>query len=253
MKIGSVIKSANSYFLQTKRGQWRRILPSGLLQGNYSEDEIPGELVGVVEGSGDTEDVRALYEQLTTPSVAFPIGFSWESIHGIHEVKAHYGTPGDPQFRYGVLDPGRSQNGKNLTLDLFSESALKSEIERDTRQLPEQRERQKRAEEEYRILATEKADAEAKKRHLRRNLDSYLAQFPPLRRAKIEAALVHYTTWNSRKDGGSRFQLIESLIDEGYKVETVRGERRLTDSDGFYREGALTKTGLDYAEWLQDR
>ena len=72
----------------------------------------------------------------------------------------------------------------------------------------------------------------------------------PMNAGKMRAALDKNLGWH----GGvaKRSAIIEELVGKGAKVVTSQGgERRLTSPDGSYLTGdTLTKTGLDYAEWL---
>ena len=59
--------------------------------------------------------------------------------------------------------------------------------------------------------------------------------------------------WKTRYQGKicSRGDLIVRLLEQGYEVKRVHGGRRLESPDGtFLTEVAITKTGMDFAEYL---
>lgn len=91
------------------------------------------------------------------------------------------------------------------------------------------------------------AEKEANDREQRRK--GFLASMPPMQRAKANAALEKSTVNNG--NGVYRQALIEDRVNKGYKVQIQNGKRRLVGPDGaYFEQSALTKTGLDYADYL---
>lgn len=83
-------------------------------------------------------------------------------------------------------------------------------------------------------------------------IEAFLATMSPMQAAKAGAALSKYT----RLDNGpvmKRSQAIETCIAEGYRIASnTRGERVLMAPDSCYLDaGEITKTGLDYAAFLE--
>ncbi len=92
--------------------------------------------------------------------------------------------------------------------------------------------------------AATKAEAE--------DTDGYADQFSPLKRARIVKTLLKQQGINGVVD--SRRNHLRRLIAEGRRVVTVKGERILRSADGsFLTERDVTKTGMDYAEYLQEQ
>lgn len=303
---GSIVKSGSAYFLKIRRNQWRRILPSGLLQGNYLEGEIPGEIVGVVEGDGDTEDVRAIYEQLIGAAAVpayRPIGFSWQrdflpsgephtlTIRGYWTPQGVSIHPTEP-LNYAVLDNKRQLSTRQEFLDIISANDLEREYKRDLERLPARIEAHK---EQKRIddAAAEKQGAMDKKsKRLRKSLDVYLSQFMPMQRANVEKALIdtvpestalfrRFAAVNVRpaetvNEWGipEKWEMIEAAIRQGGIIgeQTTRVKKKAKDrweefmprheekkektlvvAYEVFTEKDLTKTAIDYAEWLRSR
>jgi hypothetical protein len=76
----------------------------------------------------------------------------------------------------------------------------------------------------------------------------YLAQFPPMQRAKVEAALDRQI----RLDGQYmfRWQVAEKFATDQPCIDETRG-RFYHGRDGyFYDLGQITRTAADYAVWL---
>jgi hypothetical protein len=77
----------------------------------------------------------------------------------------------------------------------------------------------------------------------------FTASMPPMQRAKANAALEKYTVNNG--NGVFRQALIEDSVRKGYRVQVQNGKRRLVGPNGaYFEQSALTKTGLDYADYL---
>jgi hypothetical protein len=98
------------------------------------------------------------------------------------------------------------------------------------------------------LSAAEKA-ANAKAAASEQRRKDFMASMPPMQRAKANAALEKYTVNNG--NGVFRQALIEDFVKKGYRVQVQNGRRRLVGPDGaYFEQSALTKTGLDFADYL---
>lgn len=84
---------------------------------------------------------------------------------------------------------------------------------------------------------------------LNEKVEEYANNFPPMRKAKIKSSLSKLV----RSEGNilSRSDLIEQMVKEGANVTLISGTKVLQTTSGSYIEQSrLTKTGIDYAEFL---
>lgn len=77
----------------------------------------------------------------------------------------------------------------------------------------------------------------------------FLSSMKPMQKAKANAVLEQLTVNNG--SAIYRQALIEDFVGKGYKVKIQNGKRRLVAPGGtYFEQSALTKTGLDYADYL---
>lgn len=83
-------------------------------------------------------------------------------------------------------------------------------------------------------------------------LSSYLAQFPPMRRGKIAAALDRTQGFSGKLM--TRRAFAESLAGKpGVRIDYQKERVYLNEQDHFYDFSAVTKTTVDYLAWLMAR
>lgn len=80
--------------------------------------------------------------------------------------------------------------------------------------------------------------------------EQFLAQFQPMQRAKIAAALDRQMKFDGRPN--FRGSEVERRVASGCRVVVVHDERRLIDpvSQTFLGEKQISKTAMDYAAFL---
>lgn len=158
---------------------------------------------------------------------------TWESPKGTRTVVTVMNVPNGPPM-LAVNTEGLLGN------QLFTVEDLEDEIERDTKNLEfrARQERERREEEEQ--LAQE-----------RKNLDRFLATIrSPRLRGRMDAALNKVVNVNGEPN--PRYKHIENLVDAGYRVGSDPTFGRVLESPrgSFLTQKDLTKTALDYAEFL---
>lgn len=80
-------------------------------------------------------------------------------------------------------------------------------------------------------------------------VEDFASSFSPLKKGKTLSTLGKFVVNNERCL--TRSELIEEMVAEGAVVTVVSGQRALQHQSGSYIEQSrLTKTGMDYAEYL---
>lgn len=131
-------------------------------------------------------------------------------------------------------------NALEETLDDAKKTAI--------RQLKDYEDRQKEKAEAEKELTEKNKQAELAKAEIR-NLEGFADGLPDVQQRRIEEILNKPASLNGVVK--TRRQHIKDMVNAGRVVKEVRGERILEADDGFYfDEGAITKTGMDFAEYL---
>ena len=183
----------------------------------------------------------------------YPVGFSWESPNGLRTIRARQ--------QQGENTMALVQTGEGPFRQIIDLEKLPAEIHCDTANLAYREKVAKRLQEQEAIEAVLEAE--------RTDIDGFADDLSPLRRGRIvEALSVLMTVGGSLK---SRKEHVRDLVAEGYRIAQVPagetwllhrrkgledvqipvGSRILqNETGGFFTEKDLTKTALDYAEFL---
>jgi hypothetical protein len=94
--------------------------------------------------------------------------------------------------------------------------------------------------------AEQAAQSERDKRAMEAH--GFFGPMTAIKRARVIATLNRTIRVNGTL--GTRMDLIEKLVCDGYRVVHCRGRRELTIGERFLIESDITKTGMDYAEYL---
>lgn len=159
------------------------------------------------------------------------IGREWNSVRGRRKVIGTQDVGGSTRLQV-------STDGEPYP-ELMPPSDLEREIARDEKGV------KVRADAQQRTAASRTADDKAKSE--REDTDGFADRFTPMARQKAIDALNTNVTNKGRLI--SRKALIRELVAKGYRVDRVKN--RLLGPDGVFIDArALTKTGLDYADYL---
>lgn len=80
-------------------------------------------------------------------------------------------------------------------------------------------------------------------------VEDFANQFPPLKRGKVISTLGKIVANDGRYV--TRAELVEEMVADGGVVTVISGQKALQRQSGSYIEQSrLTKTGMDYAEYL---
>lgn len=79
---------------------------------------------------------------------------------------------------------------------------------------------------------------------------AFVSHLTPMQQGKVASALTAPKSLNGHSQPIHKH--VEDMVHKGYRVSTVKGERRLShgDTGAYFREKDLGKWALDYAEWL---
>lgn len=131
-------------------------------------------------------------------------------------------------------------NALEETLDDAKQTAI--------RQLADYEQKQKEKSDAEKELAEKNKQEELAKAEIR-NLEGFADGFPDVQQRRIEEILNKPASLNGVVK--TRRQHIKDMVNAGRSVKEVRGERILEAADGYYfDESAITKTGMDFAEYL---
>lgn len=123
-----------------------------------------------------------------------------------------------------------------------TEAEARAEVERDA-------ESRTRAAEQARQRAEQEAADKAARYALRGDLDQFLAGMSPPMRARADAALTNSIRYGS--EPMMKFQAIRKMVEAGGQIRGVNGKPALRTPEGsFYLQSDITKTGMDFAEFL---
>jgi hypothetical protein len=162
------------------------------------------------------------------------VGFQWNSPKGTREIVTQQVHPRTGKSIYGVSTAGLR------FLELIEVSEIDAEIRRDEKNYEGHLRTQQRLEEE------EKAKAEQ---------ESWLGftdqiRLPTAKRRAIDALNKQIGV---KGKFASRGQHMINLVKAGYTLGRVTGQRALMSPEGsFFFEKDLSKTGLDFAQYLID-
>ena len=158
---------------------------------------------------------------------------------------------GDPEGKYSVY-PMQRQDGMKWMLQAgekrgFGDYIFDTEEQARTESARE-RQRDTDRQNTLRQLA-EKEAADTAKKEAAETLGGFEEGMTPMQKGAARKALANVR--NYRGTLMTRRDLIRSLVGKGYTVQVDNGARRLTSPEGsFLGQDVLSKTGLDYAEWL---
>lgn len=168
--------------------------------------------------------------------VASPVGRSWQSTSGRKTVTGEAVVGGEP--RLTIQTEGSPFSA------LLPPDQLEREIELD----------ESRARSREKARADERASEEREDRENRINesVDEFVQEMTPARQQRTRNALRKSIT----RDGElhTRESLVRKLSGEGWRTG-MRGEKRvlMSPQGSWLTQGDLTKTGLDYADFLAER
>jgi len=162
------------------------------------------------------------------------VGRSWESCYGRRTVSGHATVGGMPRLIVTTEGGGSPQ--------LIAPVDLEKEISLD--------ERQHASRIKMQTAAKEVENQEKARRATHDDIDGFADEKTPMGRSKIVEALNTTVQNNGRLI--ARKNLIKEKIKDGAKVVDRNGERRLVAKDGsFLDQKAISKTGMDYAVYLE--
>lgn len=192
-------------------------------------------------GAATTQDKAA-------PATDKNIGREWDSTYGRQKIVDV--IPGKAEF--GIQPMYEVQTAETGDIRRYSADKIEETIRGDEYRLTPEYEKEQAEKAEINQLRIER-DARAKAK--REAEDAEIAAFAASKRMappnaeKARAALTAQISANGTPI--SRKNLVEKLIAEGRTVGQFNGKRTLETSDGtFFDERQITKTGIDYAEYL---
>lgn len=181
-------------------------------------------------------DRRDLARLLVGAAPEVKVGLSWESVQGTRKVVQ--------------IDESRGlafiQTGDRRGAEIFPVNDVIKEMEFEQKQLASKQKMQKTVEEREAKEAAEKAKRE--------NTYGFAENFPPMRRQKILDALLRQVKRHG--DFVPLKQVVEELYSKNYEIVPHAKFKQIAQSpDGgsFMTQRDLTKTGLDYLQYLRDK
>jgi hypothetical protein len=171
----------------------------------------------------------------------YPVGFKVDGYFNGHIGTFEVVGGPDARGRYSLKEPARPDYAGN-TYFVPAEEIAKM-IKTGPAQMARHREMLAARDRETQAASATAADYA--------DLDGFEKQFSDLQRGKVLAAL--NKTQGVNGVVATRKAHIRRLVGEGYTVASAKEGRRLIAPDGsFFAEADLTKTALDYAEYLNE-
>lgn len=216
----------------------------------FAESEVGGrvKIVEVVKGKLTGGPKRATVGRMIEATPETPastkdpnIGRTWNSPYGNQTITGVEHWAG--KDHYQVTDPSGA-------VRMYDADDLEQRIKQDQyRTTPEYAKEQ----DDKKEIARMRAERDARQAEKKAKSDAEIAEFTksmtPMAAAKAKAALEMEVLNNGVIT--TRKRLIDSRVADGARVVTENGERILENPSGsFLGSKALTKTGLDYAEYL---
>lgn len=187
----------------------------------------------------DYPDLAAKYgepagAEPVTPAIG--VGYSWESPQGTRTITGQPLVNGER--RWVVRTKGQKDD------HLFGLDQIEAEVARDKANLEYQSRAQAQRDAESQRQAQETAERE--------DIDGFADDQSDLQRRRIVSTLNKVIRYEGKEM--TRKEWVRTLVDAGGRVANTKDGRRIELADDmFIGEGDLTKTGMDYAEYLISR
>lgn len=175
------------------------------------------------------------------------IGREWDSVWGRQRIVERKESPTGALYLVETVDGGKVGTQRQYSVDNMEDAIRRQEYETTDAYQDEQRQA-----EEDRLKREERHQRQA---YERAKQDAEVQAFADERRmstlgaAKARDALMKQVSYNGV--AVTRKALIEQKVEGGARVVGEGSERRLeSNDDTFLGQAAITKTGMDYAEYL---